>query len=196
MTPRDRRERSDGPKLTAAGGVLSLIGVAALTVAAACGLRFAREPASEPVRGGYEQRDAPPKLVVAALAGLLALVGLGALVAWAIAAGFGSGHPAPTLTGFDRVAALPAAPRLEIDQTRDRQTLDRQAEAHLAGYGWTNQAAGLAHIPIERAMALQAAAGWPDADTNAAPPPTSNEAESLPPNAAEGAMGASAPSGP
>ena len=179
-----REDSHDAPLKVA--GLLSLIGVAALTAAAAVGLRFAHEP-GEPARGGYEQSDAPPRMVVAALAGLLALVGVGALVGWAILAGFGSGHPAIAPSGFDKAAALPAAPRLAVNQLRDRVNLERQAQAHLSGYGWTNQAAGLARIPIERAMALQAAEGWPDADTNAAPPPTSNEAEQLPPDAAEGA---------
>jgi hypothetical protein len=185
MTAHDH-QHGDRPKAAAVAGLLSLIGLAALSAAAAVGFRFSREP-PPPERGGYEKRDAPPKLVVASLAGLLALVGVGALAAWAILAGYDGGHPAPLPTGFDKAASLPATPRLEVDQTRDRIALERQAEAHLTGYGWTNQAAGLAHIPIERAMALQAAEGWPDADTNAAPPPTSNEAESLPPDAGEAA---------
>jgi len=191
MTIDGGQQRRDLRRLAGAAGLLSLVGIGALALAGALGLR--RET-HEPARGGYEHRDAPPKLVVAALAGLLSLVGIAAFVAWAILAGYGGQRPAPRLTGFDSAAAVPAAPRLEVDQRRDRIALERQAEAHLTGYGWTNRAAGLAHIPIDRAMALQAAAGWPDAasapaaaaPSNASPPPASNAAGAPASNAAGG----------
>ena len=172
MTARAPQPRDGVPKVAvaaAAAGLLSLVGLGALT------LRRRPEPHAEE-RGGYEPRDAPPKLVVAAIAGCLSLVGIGALVAWGMTAAHQGGHPTQPATGFDLAAAVPAEPRLEVDQTADRVRLERQAQAHLTGYGWTNQAAGLARIPIDRAMALQAAEGWPDAAINAAAPTPVNAA--------------------
>lgn len=182
MTTRGDKRGHDAPlkPIGIAAGLASLLGLGALALGSAMGRR--RE-AHAPQRGGYERRDAPPKWVAAGLAGLLSLIGIGAFVAWAILAGFGGARPAPTLTGFDRAAAIPASPRLEVDQTRDRIALDAQAEARLTGYGWTNQAAGLAHIPIERAMALHAAQGWPDAAANAAAPAPSTAGAAAPANA-------------
>ncbi|HEY1749951.1 MAG TPA: hypothetical protein VGG29_01725 [Caulobacteraceae bacterium] len=138
--------------------------------------------------GGHERQDAPPGLVLGALAGLLGLIGVGLLVAWGVAAAFHARAPSLALSGFERVAGEAPAPRLETDPRSDRLTLERRAQARLAGYGWTDRSAGLAHIPIDRAMALLAERGWPDPDTGPAAtkaaqaptPPAANAAEPAP----------------
>jgi hypothetical protein len=53
------------------------------------------------------------------------------------------------------------APRLEDHEGEDRSAIDAAAQAKLEGYGWTDRAAGRAHIPIDRAMELQVQQGWP-----------------------------------
>jgi hypothetical protein len=52
--------------------------------------------------------------------------------------------------------------RLQVDPAGERRRLQEKAAARLAGYGWTDAAAGRVHIPIERAMDLLAERGWPD----------------------------------
>lgn len=56
-----------------------------------------------------------------------------------------------------------AAPSAVDDRTSPEQlAAKRQKEmAQLSGYGWVNQAAGVAHIPIDRAIALVAEKGLP-----------------------------------
>jgi hypothetical protein len=121
-------------------------------------------------RTGHETSDLPAGPAVLAIAGLLSLIVIGALVAWGLTAGFEHARPTHAPSAFQRAAATPAFPRLEVDARADRIALEQRAQAHLAGYGWTDRSAGLAHIPIDRALALQAAEGWPDADTPPATP--------------------------
>lgn len=49
---------------------------------------------------------------------------------------------------------LPPAPRLEQNPTLDSKQLIVDATTRLASYGWVDQSAGKAHIPIDRAMQL------------------------------------------
>jgi len=160
--PRQDREASTG---AAVGVVLGLLGAAGLgvTMWSRSRLRDGTKPSG--VSGlGYETTDAPAGLAVGLILGLLALVGVGTLVALGVMSAFDGDHQATPLTGFERVASVPAEPRLEIDPRRARRSLEQAAQAHLAGYGWSDRAAGLARIPIERAMVLQVQRGWPDAD--------------------------------
>ena len=158
---------------SAVAGLLSLIaigGLAARALTGGDGRR--RQPQGTPgaavtptrVTAGHETSDLPPGPVSLAIAGLLSLVVVGALVAWALTATFERRRPAETPSAFERAAASPAAPRLEVKGRADRRAIEDRAAARLTGYGWTDREAGLAHIPIERAMSLQAQAGWPDND--------------------------------
>jgi hypothetical protein len=141
-------------------GLVSLIGLGAL-LAPRRGVPVAQGRRMP----GHETSDLPAGWAALAIAGLISLIGVGALVAWAMTAAFRNQAPPARLTGFEQVAAIPPAPRLEVDAKADRLALERRAEAHLAGYGWADRPAGLAHIPLARAMALQATLGWPDADS-------------------------------
>lgn len=49
---------------------------------------------------------------------------------------------------------LPPAPRLEQNPRVDGDRIIAEATARLESYGWVNERAGRAHIPIERAMEL------------------------------------------
>ena len=64
------------------------------------------------------------------------------------------------------------APREKTTIAKDWDTIDRLAHQRLDGYGWTDQARGIARIPITRAMALVAHDGLPAraAQTPAFPP--------------------------
>jgi hypothetical protein len=49
---------------------------------------------------------------------------------------------------------LPPAPRLEQNPRIEGDRIIAEATEHLESYGWVNERAGRAHIPIERAMEL------------------------------------------
>ncbi|MCC7125835.1 MAG: hypothetical protein IT178_13365 [Acidobacteria bacterium] len=48
----------------------------------------------------------------------------------------------------------PPAPRLQTQPFKDVYLLNQGTREKLHSYGWTDQASGLVHIPIERAMEL------------------------------------------
>lgn len=52
---------------------------------------------------------------------------------------------------------VPPTPRLQAVPPLDRIALYRTQRQQLDSYGWVNKQGGIAHIPIERAMALVAA---------------------------------------
>lgn len=61
--------------------------------------------------------------------------------------------PANPLTeAYGRV--LPPAPRLQVNPDRDIEELRAAEQERLTTYGWVDPSAGIAHIPVERAMVL------------------------------------------
>jgi hypothetical protein len=66
-------------------------------------------------------------------------------------------------------------PRLQSNPTIDMMDVRREERARIASYGWVDQKAGIARIPIERAMDILAQKGLPRV---AAPPRTAG----APPN--------------
>ena len=114
----------------------------------------------------YEKTDVQPRYIL--LSGLLLFVFVGlsmAVISFAIHALQPQSRAGnPVFAGEqDRVG-----PRLEVAPSADRAELERSAAARLETYGWTDKALGRAHIPIERAMALLAAQGWPDKESGGA----------------------------
>jgi hypothetical protein len=95
---------------------------------------------------------------------LVSLAILGAVLLAAVAL------MAVLLLGFDRADPMkppvartpPPAPRLEVVPGATLAEVNRVAARRLETWGWSNRAAGLAHVPIERAMQLQARRGWSD----------------------------------
>ena len=63
----------------------------------------------------------------------------------------------------DGIDAIPphafSEPRLQEAPRADRERLEAQQAAELRGYRWIDREAGIAHIPIEDAMALVASRG-------------------------------------
>jgi hypothetical protein len=58
---------------------------------------------------------------------------------------------------------MPGSPELELKQLRAEE------ERILTSYGWVNEASGVAHIPIDRAIELVLENGLPAAGMSAAP---------------------------
>jgi hypothetical protein len=61
-------------------------------------------------------------------------------------------------------------PRLERFPFATRESLRRQEDALLSGYGWVDRGSGVVRIPIDRAMDLVVQRGLPP-QTGASPPP-------------------------
>jgi hypothetical protein len=55
----------------------------------------------------------------------------------------------------------PAEPRLQTTPWADLKTLRAEESSYLHGYGWIDQQAGVARIPIDRAKALLLEKGLP-----------------------------------
>ena len=66
-----------------------------------------------------------------------------------------------TLLTPDTAARVPPEPRLQISPRRDMEELRAAENTVLQGYGWMDQDAGIARVPIERAMEMLAAQGLP-----------------------------------
>lgn len=113
------------------------------------------DPASVAV--GHELRDANPGPLVFSALGIFALLAV-AFIAMAVlmtVSGLSltqTGNALPT----DVAAQLqvPPAPRLEQNPLLDGARIVEQASQRLESYGWVDQQAGTAHIPIERAKQL------------------------------------------
>ena len=63
-------------------------------------------------------------------------------------------------------------PRLESDETTEINAFRMQEEETLNSYGWVDQQAGVARIPIDRAMALLAQRGLPTRPQAGVTPPS------------------------
>jgi hypothetical protein len=97
---------------------------------------------------------------------LLTGVGLFAGVGVSLIVVFGILRSVEPTSGPPAAVFTPArgGPRLEVSPSADRDALQSQAQGRLHDYGWTDRTAQIAHIPIDRAMAILAARGWPDPD--------------------------------
>jgi hypothetical protein len=123
------------------------------------------------VHHGHETRDVNIRLIslfglsmVALLAGSLALMGW----LFGVFAGTPVGHGRSTPRAEMR--SRPPAPRLQTSPTRDMQEMLHAENARLQSYGWIDHAAGMARIPIDRAMELLATQGLPSWNEVSAPP--------------------------
>lgn len=62
---------------------------------------------------------------------------------------------------FKDQAGLFPAPRLQADPASELTTFKQEELSRLNGYGWVDERAGIAHIPIERAIEILARQGLP-----------------------------------
>jgi hypothetical protein len=112
--------------------------------------------------GGYEKRDANVRFLGFVIAGLGLLTVAGMVVSWLVFRGLDARHeaaqpPAPPLA--ETRPAAPPEPRLQVDPRRDMEAVRREESEALRGFGWVDRDAGIARIPIERAMELLAGRG-------------------------------------
>lgn len=120
----------------------------------------------------YERRDLSPHAVLLFLAGLAVVSVLIYFMLWGMY-GYLNGFrqkaerlPAPLETAHDNLGTQKAVerfpqPRLQPNPPADLNKFRAQEEEILNSYGWVDQQAGVAHIPIEQAIDILAAHGLP-----------------------------------
>ena len=114
----------------------------------------------------HEQSDAEARPVlraVAVLLGVTALVAAGLVyLTRGLVAIEQAGDP-PRAPLAQEAGRLPPEPRLQTQPFADIETLRESERAVLDGYGWVDEKAGVARIPIERAKELLLQRGLPQA---------------------------------
>lgn len=119
-------------------------------------------PPADVVSKGYDPRDVPARSVAYVGIGLFAgIIVSGAIVAGLLAQFDRLARPEPT-TALEAADLVPPGPRLETAPAEDRIAVESRAKNRLQGYAWLDRQAGTVRIPVERAMELLAARGWPD----------------------------------
>jgi hypothetical protein len=111
----------------------------------------------------YETEDFSPRAIRWFTAGLAVMavvvfVLMGGLL-WVLSDGRppGQGVVTPTVPTPD----MSPAPDLQVASSRDYQEMRAAEEAQLHSYRWVDREAGIAAIPIKRAMELLASRGMP-----------------------------------
>jgi hypothetical protein len=102
-----------------------------------------------------ESSDVRPALV-----GWLALIVAGIVVLVPVALWLAA--PGSVHDPRHQPRVTPPEPRLQSTPRDDLAALRRAEDARLSSYGWSDRAAGLAHIPVEEAMQRIERDGIPD----------------------------------
>ena len=93
--------------------------------------------------------------------GLVGLMAISGALMWWLSTGMREARvaadPPPPLLPEARRAWEPPGPRLQADPPADMAALRAEEDQVLSSWGWTDETAGLAQIPIERAIELLAA---------------------------------------
>jgi hypothetical protein len=129
--------------------------------------------------GGYEKSDLRPRPILV-FAVILALVTILALVATYGMIRFLGWWDRPRLeTPASPLATrtVPSEPRLQVEAPKELTRLQATEQEVLTTYGWVSKEAGIARIPIERAMQLVLERGLPVSKPAPAPPPAKGGAQ-------------------
>jgi len=142
----------------------------------------------------YEPREADLRVVLAFLAALGLASVMVLLVLWGMFSYFRAKSaergPLPGPRMYTSPPGVPQ-PRLQPNPVADYDAYHGSGQAALHSYGWVDQKAGIAHIPIDKAMDLVAERGlpWKTPTPGAGPAPTApnlNPAEGSMPGASRG----------
>jgi hypothetical protein len=107
------------------------------------------------------------RVIVSLTVALLVLVAVAFFLMWPLTislrdAGIAQDAPPPVLPEA-RMPQPPPAPRLQPDPPEDMRQFLEGEQRELTTYGWTDESAEIARIPIERAMTLLVENGLPEA---------------------------------
>jgi hypothetical protein len=122
-----------------------------------------RDPREEREHGPGVHHEVMMERVIGFAAGLILLIGASAAVCWLLFGAFKRGlvaeDPPPPPLPEAQAAITPPPPTLQASPIRDMASLREHEDAILQSYGWVDEGAGIAHIPIERAIDLTAERG-------------------------------------
>lgn len=110
---------------------------------------------------GPELRDANIRLVVSIGVGILLAVLLCMWIAAALFRAEEAKLPKTTGSPFTQEGKLPPAPRLQVTPARDLITFKERQLKQVNTYGWIDQQAGIAHVPIDKAIDMVLEKGLP-----------------------------------
>lgn len=121
-----------------------------------------------PAPHGHETHEVNFRVIALfALSLVVLLLGSLALMAWLLAVfrvtPEGHGRRGAALAASP---SRPPGPPLQTSPARDMQEMRRAENARLQSYGWIDRSAGIASIPLDRAMELviqQGLPSWPEA---------------------------------
>jgi len=134
----------------------------------------------------YEPREADLRVVLAFLAALGLASVMVLLVLWGMFSYFRARSaergPLPSPRMYTSAPSVPQ-PRLQPNPAADYDAYHGSGQAALNSYGWVDQKAGIARIPIDKAMELVVERGLPWKMPGAGPAPTAPN-----PNPAEGSL--------
>lgn len=132
-------------------------------------------------------RDIQVRRVVATGIWLAAVIAVSMAAMWFLSVSLRSAEQAadPPRSPLPEASArqLPPPPLLQDKPERDLAAMRQEEERVLEGYGWVDEAGGVARIPIERAIELIALRGLPRTSPGAAP---QAPAAAAPPAAGDG----------
>lgn len=110
---------------------------------------------------GYETRDVPPVRVLLVGLGLAVGAGLIGVMLLGLSQLLSAVVDAPPPGPLATIEQVPPAPRLQAAPALELEEMQARDRLILESYGWVDRDAGIARIPIERAMAILAERGWP-----------------------------------
>jgi hypothetical protein len=118
---------------------------------------------------GYETRDANARGVFNFLVFLGLLLVVSVLLCWGLFRYFSRQQAGPAGSPFEDTRELPLGPQLQVNPREDWLKFHEQQEQSLETFGWQNRGAGIARVPIERAMDLLVQKGLPVQDSSSPP---------------------------
>ncbi len=129
--------------------------------------------------GGYEKADLRPKPIVIfgvilSLVMVLALVGTYGMVRLL---GWWDRPRLETPASPLATRAVPPVPRLQVEAPKELRALRATEDETLTSYAWVSKEAGIARIPIERAMQLVLERGLPAGKAAPTPAPAKGGAQ-------------------
>lgn len=117
---------------------------------------------------GYD-RDINLKGILGFAGGVIAAIVIAALAMWgmsiALRGQLTDADPTPSVIPEAQQPYEPPGPGLQDEPEHELQIMRAEEEAALTSYAWVDEAAGIAQIPVERAIAILAA------ETASAPTP-------------------------